>query len=173
MKRLGVSTVLLTNAAGGLCPDFNPGDLMAVTDHINMLGSSPLVGSHDEFWGPRFPDQSAVYDAELRQRLSRAADEVPVTLLQGVYLATTGPTYETPAEIRAFRALGADAVGMSTVPEAILANSCGLKVAAVSCITNLAAGISGHALSHEEVTEAAAGAMPGMKALIEKFFETT
>jgi len=172
MKRFGVSTVLLTNAAGGLRPDFEPGDLMIVTDHINMLGSNPLVGPHDNFWGPRFPDQSAVYDARLREQLTRSAEDVPVTLHHGVYLATTGPTYETPAEVVAFRALGADAVGMSTVPEAILANGAGLTVAAVSCITNPAAGISEDALSHDDVTAAAARAMPGMRALIERFIES-
>lgn len=169
MKRIGVSAVLLTNAAGGLRPDFQPGDLMVVEDHINMLGSNPLVGPHESFWGPRFPDQANVYDPELRAALSDAAAEHAIELHHGVYLATTGPVYETPAEVRAFIALGADAVGMSTVPEAILANACGMKVAAVSCITNHAAGIAGKTLSHDDVTRAAATAMPRMRALAGEF----
>lgn len=171
MKRLGVSTALLTNAAGSLRQDFHPGDLMAITDHINMLGSSPLIGPHDDFWGARFPDQSNVYDSDLGSRLVSAAEETGTRVHFGVYLATTGPTYETPAEVRAFRTLGADAVGMSTVPEAILANACGLRVVALSCLTNFAAGISSEALSHDDVTEVAGRAGPQIASLVTKFLE--
>ena len=123
-----VKTLLLTNAAGGINPALAPGDLMALTDHINFMPGNPLVGPHDPALGPRFPDQSAVYDPELRQTLRAAAKQADVTLREGVYLALTGPAFETPSEIRAFGKLGADAVGMSTVPEAMTANAAGLRV---------------------------------------------
>jgi purine-nucleoside phosphorylase len=171
LKALGARVVLLTNAAGGVREDLKPGSLMVINDHINMMGSSPLIGPHHPAFGPRFPDQSRVYDAGLRGLLLGAARGVGETLAEGVYLADSGPAYETPAEIRAFRSLGADAVGMSTVPEAMLAHAAGLRVAGLSCITNLAAGVGTTPLTHEEVTEATARAMPRMKSIILRFWK--
>lgn len=171
LKTLGAKGVLITNAAGGVRADLKPGTLMVIDDHINFLGANPLVGAHDPVWGPRFPDQSTVYNAKLRGLLDRAGAAAGETLPHGVYLADSGPTYESPAEIRAFRTLGADAVGMSTVPEALLANAAGLKVVGLSCITNLAAGISKQALSHEEVTESTKQAMARMKAVLLAFWK--
>lgn len=169
-KSFGASAVFLTNAAGGTNPDWRPGDLMVIDDHVNMMGVTPLLGRHDPFWGPRFPDQSRVYDRGLRALLDRAAASVSISLRHGVYLAGTGPTYETPAEIRAWRTLGADAVGMSTVPEAMLANAAGLRVVALSCITNMASGILDQPLTHEEVTETTRVSMANMKNLILAFW---
>jgi purine-nucleoside phosphorylase len=143
----GIHDLMLTNAAGGINRSFRPGDFMVLTDHINLMGTNPLRG------GPNFVDLTQVYDPKLSALLASAARESKIKLRRGVYLAVTGPSYETPAEIRAFARLGADAVGMSTVPEAIVARQCGLRVAALSCITNLAAGISKTPLSHEEVLE--------------------
>jgi len=150
----GIRDLLLTNAAGGVQRNFRPGDFMVVTDHINLMGVNPLRGAP---WPglPWFVDLTRAYDEGLRRLLRRAGRRCGVALRAGVYLAVSGPSYETPAEIRAFARLGASAVGMSTVPEAIVARQCGLKVAAVSCITNLAAGRSRHALSHSEVLETA------------------
>lgn len=165
LKTLGVKIVVLTNAAGGIRADLKPGDLMLLSDHINNIGS-PLVGPHRAIWGPRFPDQSSLYDAPLRAAALRAARATQLELKTGVYLASCGPAYETPAEIRAYRTWGADAVGMSTVPEAQLAHAAGLRVLAISCITNYAAGISPTPLSHEEVTSTTAAAMPKMTRLI-------
>jgi len=170
LKKMGAGTIVLTNAAGGVKDGFKPGDLMLIEDHINNMGS-PLIGPHNEIWGPRFPDQTEVYDTGLRALAEKAAAGAEVNLKKGVYLASSGPAYETPAEIRAFRTLGADAVGMSTVPEAMLANAAGLRVAAFSCITNFAAGISSTALTHEEVTETTQQTMPRMRALLLKFWE--
>jgi purine-nucleoside phosphorylase len=171
LKQLGVSTVVLTNAAGGIRNDLEPGDLMVLLDHINMMADHPLIGPHNEVWGARFPDQTHLYDPELRNLLDRASADLELELKHGVYLAGSGPTYETPAEIRAWKHLGADAVGMSTVPEAMLANASGMRVAGISCITNYAAGILDQPLSHAEVTEATAEAMPRMKKLLLKFWE--
>jgi purine-nucleoside phosphorylase len=151
MARMGVGCVLLTNAAGGLLSSWAAGDLMAVTDHINLTGVSPLVGFNDDALGPRFPDMTAAYDAELRAELAGVAREAGVTLREGVYAALLGPSYETPAEVRMVRTLGAQAVGMSTVPEVIALRHMGVRVGAMSCITNLAAGISPHPLDHAEV----------------------
>lgn len=167
-KALGVTQLLLTNSAGGINPAFTPGTLMLITDHLNLMGVNPLTGPHDAFWGPRFPDMSCVYDRAGRALLNRAASEAGVVLQHGVYLAVSGPSYETPAEIAAFRSLGADAVGMSTVPEAILAQAAGLRVAGLSCITNPAAG-AGRTLSHEEVLAGVRQALPGLKRLIGKW----
>jgi purine-nucleoside phosphorylase len=150
----GIRDLLLTNAAGGVNRSFRPGDFMVINDHINLMGTNPLRGAPLPGL-PRFVDLTCVYDAGLRRLLSRAGRQCGMTLRTGVYLAVCGPSYETPAEIRAFARLGADAVGMSTVPEAIVARQCGMKVAAVSCITNLAAGRSREALSHAEVLETA------------------
>lgn len=171
LKSLGAKALLVTNAAGGVREDLKPGTLMIIDDHINFLGANPLVGGHDPVWGPRFPDQSEVYNTKLRRLLALAGKARGETLPHGVYLADSGPTYESPAEIRAFRTLGADAVGMSTVPEALLANAAGLHVAGLSCITNLAAGISKQPLSHEEVTEATRNAMARMKGVVLAFWK--
>jgi purine-nucleoside phosphorylase len=150
----GIRDLLLTNAAGGVNRSFHPGDFMALTDHINLMGTNPLRGEAVSGL-PRFVDLTCVYDPGLRRLLARAGRACGVKLREGVYLAVCGPSYETPAEIRAFARLGADAVGMSTVPEAIVARQCGLRVAGVSCITNLAAGRSRRTLSHTEVLETA------------------
>jgi purine-nucleoside phosphorylase len=154
LAEYGIQDLLLTNAAGGLNRKFRAGDFMALTDHINLMGTNPLRGA--AFPGvPRFVDLTEAYDKKLRQILSRAAKAAGTKLRSGVYLAVSGPSYETPAEIKAFGRLGADAVGMSTVPETIVARQCGLRVCGVSCITNLAAGRSGEPLSHSEVLETA------------------
>ncbi len=150
----GVSDLVLTNAAGGVNRSFRPGDFMIVTDHINLMGVNPLRGAPTPGL-PRFVDLTCAYDGKLRGLLVRAGRASRLTLRQGVYLAVAGPSYETPAEIRAFARLGADAVGMSTVPEVIVARQCGMNVAALSCITNLAAGRAKAALSHAEVLETA------------------
>lgn len=171
LKSLGAKAVFLTNAAGGTNPKWTPGDLMIIDDHINMMGVTPLLGDHDPFWGPRFPDQSFIYDRKLRAALSRAGKKTKVALRHGVYFAGTGPTYETPAEVRAWRALGADAVGMSTVPEAMLANAAGLRVVGLSCITNMAAGILDQALTHQEVFDTSQQAMANMKKLTLQFWK--
>jgi purine-nucleoside phosphorylase len=166
LKAFGVSTVILTNAAGGIRNDLKPGWLMIVRDHINLMGSNPLIGPHNPDWGTRFPDQSHVYNAKLRHLLHHAGAVVRVPMAEGVYLASSGPLYETPSEIRMHRTLGADAVGMSTLPEAQLLSAAGIRVGALSCITNLAAGISPTPLTHEEVTTATRDAMPRMTAVI-------
>jgi xanthosine phosphorylase len=153
LRLLGAEVLVLTNAAGSLRPEAGPGSLVALSDHINLQGFNPLMGANDEEVGPRFPSLSEAYDPELRAGLHRAADELGITLHDGVYLAVSGPSFETPAEIRAFRTLGADLVGMSTVPEAIVARHCGLRVAAVSVVTNLAEGMGEVALSHEQTLE--------------------
>ena len=156
LAKLGIRSLLLTNAAGGIGRELQPGDLMVIRDHINMLGVNPLRGANDERLGPRFPDMSAVYDPEFQNIIAAAEEEIGLAAKKGVYLALSGPSYETPAEIRMLAALGADAVGMSTVPEAICARHMGVRVAGISCVTNLAAGISQQPLSHQEVTETAA-----------------
>lgn len=171
LKVFGAQRLLLTNAAGGCRADMQPGDLMIIRDHINNFGVNPLLGPHDPFWGPRFPDQSHVYDPTLIKALHRAGVTAQVALSEGVYLASTGPTYETPAEVQCYIRWGADAVGMSTVPEAILANAAGLTVAGLSCITNLAAGISASALSHEEVTDTTRDTMPRMKSVLAAYWQ--
>ena len=154
LAAFGIRDLLLTNAAGGLNKKFRAGDFMVLTDHINFMGANPLRGPAISGL-PRFVDLTRTYDKRLRELLFRAGKISKIKLLRGVYLAVSGPSYETPAEIRAFAALGADAVGISTVPEAIVARQCGMNVAAVSCITNLAAGISKENLSHTEVLETA------------------
>jgi purine-nucleoside phosphorylase len=154
LAALGGRTLILTCAAGGIAERLVPGSLMALSDHLNLMGDSPLRGPNDDAVGPRFPDMSEVYDAGLRGLLHDAARELGITLEEGVYAAFPGPQYETPAEIRMARALGADAVGMSTVPEAIAARHAGVRVAALALITNRAAGLGAGMLSHEEVLEA-------------------
>lgn len=155
MKQLGVKTLILTNAAGGINPTFNGGDLMLITDHINMMGANPLIGMNNDSFGVRFPDMSEVYKKHLRKVAKEQALKLGINLKEGVYVASSGPNYETPAEVRMLRTIGADACGMSTVPEAIIANHAGMDVLGISCITNMAAGISATALNHEEVVEQA------------------
>ena len=166
----GISDLLLTNAAGGINKKFHAGDFMVLTDHINFIGANPLRGPHQKSL-PRFVDLTEAYDKKLRELLFQAGKISKLKLQRGVYLAVSGPSYETPSEIRAFATLGADAVGMSTVPEAIVARQCGLNVAAVSCITNLAAGISKDKLSHTEVLETAERVKKSGAALIKNFAE--
>jgi inosine/guanosine/xanthosine phosphorylase family protein len=168
LAALGVRTVLLTNAAGAVNPRFRPGDLMMLTDHLNFMGANPLRGGVTPGL-ERFVDLTETYDVNLRKRLQRAAKAAGIQLRQGVYLAVSGPNYETPAEVRAFRRLGADAVGMSTVPEAIVARQLGLSVAAVSCLTNLAAGVSSSPLSHHEVLAVGRTAAPQAARLLTGF----
>ncbi|MCU0690784.1 MAG: purine-nucleoside phosphorylase [Polyangiaceae bacterium] len=155
LARLGCKAVLITNAAGGIHPSFAPGDLMLLVDHINLTGRNPLVGPNVESLGPRFPDMTKPYDRKLCEVARAAARAEAINLKEGVYLANLGPTYETPAEIRMARTLGADAVGMSTVPEVIALRHMGVRAAAISCITNLASGISATPLDHKEVEDVA------------------
>lgn len=155
LAALGVKTVVLTNACGGVNLAFKPGDLMLISDHINFSGANPLIGPNMEEFGPRFPDMSNLYTASLRAQIKETAQKAGISLREGVYAMYSGPNYETPAEIRMFRIMGADTVGMSTVPEAIVAGHCGMQVVGVSCITNMAAGVLPVKLSHEEVTETA------------------
>ena len=156
LAALGVKTVVLTNACGGVNLSFKPGDLMLISDHINFSGSNPLIGPNLGEFGPRFPDMSDIYTKALRAKILTTAENNGIALRQGVYAMYSGPSYETPAEIRMFRTLGADAVGMSTVPEAIVAAHCGMEVVGISCITNMAAGILPQKLNHQEVVETAA-----------------
>lgn len=155
MGRLGVPRVILTNAAGGITPNCSRGALMVIDDHINLMGTNPLVGPNDDRFGLRFPDMTNVYSPALRNTADEAAAAQGLTVQHGVYIAVLGPSYETPAEIRAFRTLGADAVGMSTAPEAIVARHMGLEVLGISCITNAAAGVFPEPLHHSEVMETA------------------
>lgn len=155
LKALGCRALVLTNAAGGVNWDFSVGDFMLITDHINFMGANPLRGENDDTIGPRFCDMTHVYTPEFQQTARQVAAQQGITLREGVYLGYMGPSFETPAEIRAFRTLGADAVGMSTVPEAIAASHCGLPVLGVSLITNMAAGMAGKRLSGDEVIEIA------------------
>jgi purine-nucleoside phosphorylase len=168
--RLGVRAVVHTNAAGAVNAGFRVGQLMVLTDHINLMGGNPLTGPNLEP-GPRFPDMTAAYDPDLRRQLHGAAAALGQTLQEGVYVAVPGPSFETPAEIRAFRVLGADAVGMSTVPEVIVARQEGLRVAAISCLCNMAAGMLPQPLSHLEVLEAGAAAAGAFEALIRAFLK--
>lgn len=153
MKALGVDTIVVTNAAGGANKEFKPGDLMIITDHINFGGSNPLIGANDNRLGVRFPDMSSAYTKEYIELAKKCAKDLSIDIKEGVYMLFTGPTYETPAEIRMAQVLGADAVGMSTVPEVIVASHSKMKVVGVSCITNMAAGILDQPLNHEEVIE--------------------
>lgn len=166
----GVRDLLLTNAAGGINRKFRPGDFMVLTDHINLMGANPLRGPALE-GRPRFIDLTAAYDRVLSRHLCAAGQAARLNLRKGVYLAVGGPTYETPAEVRAFARLGADAVGMSTVPETIVARQCGMRVAAVSCITNLAAGVSRTPLSHAEVLETAGRVKDAAAQMLQNFAE--
>ena len=169
MQQLGIRYLFLSNAAGGLNPTFKMGDVMLITDHINYFPENPLRGKNDPESGERFPDMSEAYDKQLRTLVLQISAEKGVPLCQGVYLGTSGPSYETPAETRFFRTIGADAVGMSTVPEAIVASHCGMRVLAISCITNLAAGSTEMSLSHAEVIEMGAAASDRSISLLEAF----
>jgi len=153
LARLGCRTVIVTNAAGGISPGLAAGDLMLITDHINAFGSNPLIGAYEDDLGPRFPDMSDAYRSDLREIAARAALAANIPVKQGVYVGVHGPSYETPAEIRAFRTWGADAVGMSTVPEVIALNAMNVGVVGISCITNMAAGVLPRKLDHREVLE--------------------
>lgn len=168
MKKLGVKTVILTNAAGGVNASFKPSDLMIITDHINLMAENPLIGPNDDSIGTRFPDMSEVYSPEYINLVKKVGKDCGIDLQEGVYLALTGPSYETPAEVRMARILGADAVGMSTVPEAVIATWAGMKVIGISCICNSAAGVSTVGLSHEEVISAANKAKGNFKKLVKE-----
>ncbi|SEM87095.1 purine-nucleoside phosphorylase [Mesobacillus persicus] len=153
MKELGIDHLIVTNAAGGVNESFSPGDLMLISDHINNMGTNPLVGPNDSELGPRFPDLSEAYSKELRKMARGTAERLDIKVQEGVYVGNSGPVYETPAEVRMLRTLGGDAVGMSTVPEVIVARHSGMKVLGISCISNMAAGILDQPLSHDEVIE--------------------
>lgn len=170
LRLLGVETLVLTNAAGSLRPENGPGTLMAITDHLNMTGRNPLIGPNDARFGERFFDMSEAWDPDLRARLHAAAKAEGIALAEGVYAQMSGPSFETPAEIRMLATLGADAVGMSTVPECLVARHAGMRVVGLSVITNLAAGIARHALSHEETIREADLAYERMKRLFTRFF---
>jgi xanthosine phosphorylase len=167
LRAAGATTLVLTNAAGALRPDLAPGRLMLIADHINLTGANPLVGPNDDAIGPRFPSLRDAYDPALRAALRDEAAALGIALADGVYLAVSGPSFETPAEVRAFRSLGADAVGMSTVHEAIAARHCGLRVAALSAIANLAEGLSDQPVTHEQALRAAARAAGDIARLLE------
>jgi xanthosine phosphorylase len=171
VRALGAEAIVLTNAAGSLNPQAGPGSLMALTDHINMMGVNPLTGLNDDAIGPRFVGLGDAYDLDLRAKLRAAAAAERVDLSEGVYLAVGGPSFETPAEIRAFKILGADAVGMSTVPEVIVARHCGLRVAAVSAITNLAEGLGDEVLTHEHTLASAAIAAQDLQRVLTRFVQ--
>ena len=166
MHLMGAEILMLTNSSGGLNPDFVPGDLMMITDQISTFVPSPLIGKNIDELGTRFPDMSHVYDEELQEKIRIAAKENDIDLREGVYIQFTGPSFESPAEIRMASVLGADAVGMSTVVEAIAANHCGMRICGVSCVCNLAAGISPTPLTHDEVQQAANDAAPKFKKLL-------
>jgi purine-nucleoside phosphorylase len=168
---LGVKTLVLTNAAGGVNTSFSAGALMVIDDHINLMGSNPLAGTNEDRFGPRFPDMTTVYSPTLRAIADRAARAIDLSLPHGVYVALLGPSYETPAEIRYLRTIGADAVGMSTVPEAIAARHMGMDVLGISCITNMAAGVLPQPLRHDEVMETARRVRGQFIALLEGIVE--
>ncbi|MDN5364281.1 MAG: purine-nucleoside phosphorylase [Eubacteriales bacterium] len=169
MALLGVKKLIVTNAAGGINASFQPGDLMLISDHINLMGTNPLIGPNWEEIGPRFPDMTEAYSSRLRAKARKVGEEIGIFFREGVYAGLTGPTYETPAEIRFLRTIGADAVGMSTVPEVITAVHAGIEVLGISTITNLAAGISEKKLSHEEVIEVGARLSEKLAAFLSRF----
>ena len=171
MKKLGVKTLIVTNAAGGVNSEFKPADLMIITDHINHMGVNPLIGLNDDTMGERFPDMSEVYTNEYVKLVENVGNKLGITLQKGVYMAFPGPSYETPAEVRMARVIGADAVGMSTVPEAITASWAGMKVIGISCICNSAAGVSTVGLSHDDVIQAANTAKDKFKKLVKEIIK--
>ena len=170
--QMGAGTLILTNAAGAVNPQFRPGQIMLIKDHLNFVGANPLSGPNDDRWGPRFPDQTEVYDARIREQLTAAATYCGIGMVEGVYAAMAGPSYETPAEIRFLRTIGADAVGMSTVPEAIVARHMGLRVAGLSMLANSAAGVAAEPISHSDVLEAATRMNTDLGVLLQKFLES-
>ena len=171
LRRMGGTKLLLTNAAGGINPALKPGDFVILKDHINTVGINPLIGPVVEGWGPRFPDMTEVYTKHLADLLHASAKRLGLRVMDGVYAYTSGPCYETPAEIQAYKAQGADVVGMSTVPEAVFARACDMKIAGISLVSNLAAGISRRPLGHEEVIAAGTAARPLMAGFVESFIE--
>ena len=171
MKKLGIEKLIITNAAGGVNENFEVGNLMLISDHINFMNTNPLIGKNDNTLGTRFPDMSEVYDKNFIEHAKRCAEKLGIKITQGVYAENCGPSYETPAEVRMLRTLGADAVGMSTVPEAIVANYCAMRVLGISCITNFAAGIKDTKLSHEEVMEAGAKVREDFALLIKEILK--
>lgn len=166
MKMMGADILFLTNASGGINLDLTAGDFMLITDHISNFAPNPLIGQNIEELGTRFPDMSKVYDEELCNIIRSSASDLSIKIKEGVYIQTTGPSFESPAEIRMFKTLGADAVGMSTVVEAIAANHCGMRICGISCVCNLAAGLSPNPLTHDEVQAAANAAAPLFKKLV-------
>jgi len=170
-RKLGAGVVILTNAAGGVNPAYGPGTLMAIADHLNLTGRTPLLGANADELGPRFPDLTDVWSPRLRERLHAAAEAEGVPLEEGIYAGLLGPSYETPAEVRMLRTLGADSVGMSTVLEAVAARWVGLEVCGVSLVTNAGAGYSGRPLAHEEVLAAGAEAGPRLARVLRRFIE--
>jgi purine-nucleoside phosphorylase len=168
LQRLGVSTLILTAAAGGINTALGPGDLVCLSDHLNLLGINPLRGPNDDRLGVRFPDMTEVYSSQLRSLAQEEAQRLGISLTTGVYACVSGPSYETPAEIRMLRGLGADVVGMSTVPEAIVARHAGMAVLALALVSNMAAGVLGTPITHEEVLEAGRQAAPRLGQLIER-----
>lgn len=172
MRKLGVKTLIITNAAGSVNKEYNAGDLMVIRDHINLMGVNPLIGENDSTLGDRFPDMTEVYNNSLAECAEAKAKELKLSVHNGVYAAMSGPSYETPAEINMLRIMGADAVGMSTVPEALVANYCGMKVLGISCITNSAAGVHPSRLSHQEVVATAARVKEDFKKLLVAIIES-
>ncbi len=172
IRRMGAGALIVTNATGGVNKAFVPGDLMLITDHINLTGANPLCGPNEDELGPRFPDMTHAYDRELQDTARTAALQLRIALREGVYCMMSGPSFETPAEIRMIRTLGGDAVGMSTVPEVVAARHCGLRVLGISCITNAAAGILDAPLSHEEVMRAGDKAGAAFAALLSRIVQT-
>lgn len=171
LSALGIKILVLTNAAGGVNLSFQPGDLAVITDHINLMGKNPLIGPNDNQAGPRFPDMSETYNSKLNELLKSVSNDLGFKIQEGVYAGVLGPSYETPAEIRMIRTLGADMVGMSTVPEAITANHLGLKVCGISCITNMGAGVVKQTLKHEDIKDVAMKAMNHFTLLLNNSIE--
>ena len=171
-RRMGCGAILLTNASGGINPALRPGDFVIIKDHINTVSANPLMGPHVPEWGARFPDMSEIYVKRYRELMLSSARRLGLRVMEGVYAFTAGPVYETPAEVHAYRHMGADIVGMSTVPEAVFAKACGLKVAGLSLVSNFAAGISPEPLAHEEVMAASDAAKPIMSALLDEFLRS-
>ena len=171
-RRMGARQVLLTNASGGINPALRPGDFVILRDHVNTVGINPFIGPVSEEWGPRFPDMTEIYSKRLRDILHSVSEKVGLRVMEGVYAFTSGPLFETPAEIRAYAHMGADVVGMSTVPEAVFAHACGMEVAGLSLVSNLAAGISPRPLAHADVMEASEKAKSVMSELVDSFIRS-
>ena len=172
IRRMGGEALLLTNASGGINPALRPGDFVILKDHINTIAINPLIGPRVEEWGTRFPDMTEIYVKHYRDLLLGAAHRLDLRVMEGVYAFTSGPVYETPAEVRAYDHMGADIVGMSTVPEAVFAKACGMRVAGISLVSNYAAGISSHPLAHDEVIAATNAAKPLMASLLDEFIRS-